>query len=83
MDGDEEDLNMKLYELLNATTVEGWKKIQCWEDDNKPTIYCAGYHLFYEDIKEYQDREIEYIFPYTNGKNEACLCIELEKEEEI
>lgn len=71
---------MRLFELLDNTTVEGWKKIQCWEDEDNPTIYCEGYNLSYAETREYRNRRISYIFPYTNGTNEACLCIELEEE---
>ena len=72
---------MRLFELLDNTTVEGWKKIQCWEDEDNPTIYCEGYNLSYAETREYRNRRISYIFPYTNGTNEACLCIELYEEE--
>ena len=71
---------MRLFELLDNITVEGWKKIQCWEDEDNPTIYCEGYNLSYAETREYRNRRISYIFPYTNGTNEAGLCIELEEE---
>lgn len=71
---------MTLRELLNSgVEIEGYRKIQCWEDENSPTIYHEGY-----DNKglseEYLDREVAYIFPYAINVEHctiAALCIEL------
>ena len=71
---------LRLFQLLDNTNVEGWKKIQCWEDENNPTIYCEGYDLSYAETRICRNRRVSHIYPYTNGTNESCLCIELEKE---
>ena len=33
---------MTLRDLLDQITLEGWHKIQCWEDEDNPTIYYEG-----------------------------------------
>ena len=62
--------------LKDETIVEGYIKIQCWENDDYPTIYTEGYSV---NLKGIMDREISYIFPYDNGI-EACICIEIAEE---
>lgn len=64
--------------LESGITLEGYRKIQCWEDENEPTIYHKGYDE--GDLEEYMDREITYIFPYNTSPNEAAICIELAEE---
>ena len=67
---------MTLRELFESgMVIEGYRKIQCWEDENSPTIYYEGSE--YGDIKEYLDREIAYMFPYNPIPGEAAICIEL------
>lgn len=67
---------MKLRDLFESgIVVEGYRKIQCWEDEDNPTIYHEGYHE--GDLEKYMDREIAYIFPYNPAPNEAAVCIEL------
>ena len=61
--------------LKDSTIVEGYIKIQSWEDD-KPIIYTEGYNI---NLRGIMDKEIAYIFPYHNG-NEACICIEIFNE---
>lgn len=69
---------MTLRELLESGIgIEGYRKIQCWDDEDNPTIYHEGYDQ--GDLKKYLDREITYILPYTLTQNEAAICIELEK----
>lgn len=68
-----------LRDLLENGTVEGYIKIQCWENEDNPAIYPT---IYYEgnncgDLEEYFDREITYIFPYNKTPNEAAICIEL------
>jgi hypothetical protein len=67
---------MKLCDFLESGIVlEGYRLIQCWENEDGPTIYYEGYDT---DIpEEYMDRQIAYIFPF-NTANEAAICIELE-----
>lgn len=68
---------MYLRDLLEVE-IEGWKKVQCWEDDNEPTIYYEGYDI--DDMEdEYLDMEINYMFP-VKTEYEAILCIELVRE---
>lgn len=80
---------MTLSAFLNSgIELQGEKKIQCWENDNDPTIYYEGTGM---DIpEEYMDREITYIFPYmircgspynTSAICIAGICIELAEEE--
>lgn len=74
---------MTLRDLLNGIfAIEGYVKVQCWEDDNNPTIYYEGYaeNGIRNKVGVYIDREINYIFPYQNRPNEAAICIELSEE---
>ena len=62
----------KLWE--SGIVIEGYRKIQCWEDEDNPNIYYEGTNA---DVpEEYMDREIAYIFPYDTGSSPA-ICIEL------
>ena len=67
---------MTLRDFLESGIVlEGYRLIQCWEDEDSPTIYYEGYDA---DIpEEYMDREIAYIFPFHTN-SEAAIYIELE-----
>lgn len=70
---------MTLRELLESgINIEGYKKIQCWENEDNPTIYYEGNGR--NIPKEFKDREIAYIFPYNTG-SEAAICIELAETE--
>lgn len=70
---------MILRELLESgITIEGYRKIQCWENEDYPTIYHQGTEE--GDLEEYMYREIAYIFPYNTSPNEAAICIELAEE---
>lgn len=62
--------------LKDSTIVEGYIKIQSWDDNNNPTIYTEGYNI---NLRGLMDKEIAYIFPYHNG-NEACICIEISND---
>lgn len=63
--------------LESGIVFEGYRKIQCWENEDNPTLYHEGTDL---DIpEEYMDREIAYIFPYDTGSSPA-ICIELAEE---
>lgn len=68
---------MTLRDFLESGIVlEGYRLIQCWEDEDGPTIYYEGYDA---DIpEEYMDRNIAYIFPFSRF-SEAAICIELEE----
>ena len=58
--------------------IEGYRKVQCWEDEDNPTIYHEG-NNFYGMDEKYLDRNVRYIFPcYTGGVPE--IIIELEGE---
>lgn len=69
---------MILRELLESgISFEGCIKIQCWEDENKITVYSES--MFIDEIPEKcMDKEIIRIFSYDAG-NEAALCIEITK----
>ncbi len=70
---------MTLGEFLESGIVlEGYRKIQCWENEDNPTIYHEGTDV--GDLEEYMDREIAYIFPYNPTPYEAGICIELAEE---
>ena len=67
---------MTLRELLESgIIIEGYRKIQCWENEDHPTIYYEGNNC--GDLEKYFDRKISYIFSYNSTPNEAAICIEL------
>lgn len=69
---------MTLREILESgIVIEGHRKIQCWEDEDNPTIYYEGTDANIRE--EYLDRDVAYIFPYNAGSNPA-ICIELAEE---
>ena len=71
---------MTLRDLFEqCVEIEGWVKVQCWENENYPEIYYEGYRVRSIDQK-YLDRYIKYIFPWKVTDNEAAICIELEEE---
>ena len=66
---------MKLGDFLNSGfIIEGWKRLQTWVDD-KPKLIAEGYR--FENVSEYLDWEIVYIFPYAKSVDEPAICIEL------
>ena len=70
---------MTLRELLESgIVIEGYRKIQCWESEDNPTIYYEGYNQ--GDLEKYFDREVAYIFPYNPTPSKAAICIELAEE---
>lgn len=75
---------MTLRDFLKAPyALEGYRKIQCWENEDAPTIYHEGYDNTGLPEK-YLDREISYIFPFNTSPNEAAICIEVaDVKEEI
>lgn len=69
---------MTLRELLESgIMIEGYRKIQCWENEDNPTIYYEGNNS--ENLEDYLNRKITYIFPYNHSPNESAICIELEE----
>ena len=67
---------MTLRELLESgIVIEGYRKIQCWENEDNPTVYYEG--DCWDDMSDYMDREIAYIFPYNPIPSMAGICIEL------
>lgn len=71
---------MTLRDLIESgINIEGYIKIQCWEDEDNPTIYAEGNNNGIDIPEEYMDREVAYIFPYNTGC-EAAICIELSEE---
>ena len=64
----------------NCVEVEGWVKVQCWENEDYPNIYYEGYSLR-STPEKYLDREIRYIFPFMTTDIEAAICIELCEED--
>lgn len=70
---------MTLGELFESgIVIEGYRKIQCWEREDAPTIYHEGFDA--GDIELYYDREVLYIFPYSSGTRDANICIEIREE---
>ena len=70
--------SMKLRELLKSgIVIDGYCIVQCWETEDCPTIYFEGIDSGAEELKEYMEREVVYIFPIVNGDNMPCLVIEL------
>lgn len=70
---------MTIRDLLNQMTIEGWIKVQCWENSDYPEIYYEGYYI--KDLPDkYKDRKVQYIFPYNTSPSEAAICIELEED---
>lgn len=67
---------MKLCDLIDDVHIEGYVKIQCWEDDT-PTVYYEGDGIGIGD--QYRNREILYIFPYDTGMCPG-ITIELDRE---
>ena len=72
---------MTLCDLLDQIALEGWHKIQCWEDVDEPNIYYEGYDFPPKIMKKYGNRKIRYIFPYMVSNIEAAITIELEEED--
>ena len=72
---------MTLYDLLDQITLEGYHKIQCWEDADYPNIYYEGYGFPPDIMEQYGNRKIRYIFPYMVSNIEAAITIELEEED--
>jgi len=67
---------MKLRDFLNGNcTVEGWKKVQAWVDDDC-VVFKEGYDLY--DMDEYLDADVLYVFPFMRTNLEAAICIEIE-----
>lgn len=74
---------MTLRDLIDSgITIEGYIKVQCWENESYPEIYHEGYYL--SGIQEeYVNKKISYIFPWTVSDHEAGICIELEYDDSI
>ena len=69
---------MKLRELLKSgIIIEGYRIVQCWETEDCPTIYFEGTDSGEEELEEYMEKEVAYIFTIVNGDNMPCLVIEL------
>lgn len=66
---------MKLGDFLNSGfVVEGWKRVQTWVDD-KPKLIAEGYR--FDNLCEYLDGDVVYVFPYAKSVDEPAICIEL------
>ena len=72
---------MTLQDLLDQITLEGYYKIQCWEDADYPNIYYEGYGFPSDMMEQHGNRKIRYIFPYMVSNIEAAITIELEEED--
>ena len=66
--------------LKSGIVLEGFRKIQCWENEDGPTIYYEGFDNKGIELEEYMDREITYIFPYNPTPFEPGICIELAED---
>lgn len=69
-----------LVESEGGIAIQGYRKIQCWETEDRPTVYHEGYDFFTLNDK-YMDREVTYMFPYMVSPGEAAICIELTHED--
>lgn len=70
---------MTLRDLFESgIVIEGYRKIQCWDNEDSPVIYHEGYDE--GNIEELMDRKIAYMFPYNPSPNSAAICIELAEE---
>ena len=76
---------MKLYDLVNAMTIQGNIEIAVFDADGeeieRETFPCAD-DLSYCDIAEYEDLEVTYMFPNSTSTGRAWLTIEVQKEED-
>lgn len=69
---------MTLKELLNSgIIIEGYRIVQCWETEDCPTIYFEGTDSGEEELEEYMEREVAYIFPIVSGDHTPCIVIEI------
>lgn len=59
---------------------EGYIKIQCWETEDNPSIYCEGYNNELDIPENIMNKDISYIFPYTENDTTPGICIELAEE---
>lgn len=72
---------MTLRELLNSgIIIEGFRKVQCWETEDNPTVYYEGTDSGEDELAEYMERKVTYLFSITNGDNIPCIVIELSEE---
>jgi len=79
---------MTLYDLINATTVQGNAvELKVFKDGEETSSASFTYvdDLSSEDIEQYEDMRVLYIYAYTytkyypnSTKECACLVIELE-----
>lgn len=68
---------MTLRELIKAgIEFEGYRKVQCWENEDYPKIYHEG-NDFKGMPEEYLDRMVRYIFPYQESDSVPGITIEL------
>ena len=73
---------MTLRDLFYQINIEGWHKIQCWEDTDNPNVYYEGYDPYPGVLlNKYGNRKVRYIFPHTVNDHEAGITIELEEED--
>ena len=77
---------MTLEDLLRNVQLECTVKIECYEDEDNPTIYYEDYMIggFPGELEELHDREVAYMFPYTFYHGKALIagiCIELAAED--
>ena len=70
---------MTLQDLLDQITLEGYYKIQCWEDADYPNIYYEGYGFPPDMMEQYGNRKIRYIFPYMYQTLRPLLRLNLKR----
>ena len=69
---------MTLGDLFESgIVIEGYRVIQCWEHEHRPTVYHSGED--HGDIEHLYDREISYMFPFQYAPEIPGLCIELKE----
>ena len=59
---------------------EGYIKIQYTKTEDNPIIYCEGYNNELDIPENIMNKDISYIFPYTENDTTPGICIELAEE---
>ena len=69
---------MTLRELLNSgIVIEGYRQIQCWETEDNPTVYYEGTDSGEDNLEEYMEKEVTYLFSAIIGGSTPCIVIEI------
>ena len=67
---------MKLRDFASGDfIVEGWRKVQYWDEHDECHIVKEGYDWM--NLNEYRDWEVTYVFPFETGGGRLGICIEI------